>query len=633
MSGDRHRLGRSGKTARLKTRPWYLIAVALVSVSCLVAYLLYDELRRSQEKAFADRVESISSTIARMGGYHIATFDWPLLNTLIEQAKRDPIVVSVQIEDFLADRKLGELDLAGAPDTRRFTRQILHEGSTVGFLTIVINETVLRHTLSWMRALLWVSIVTVMLLASGFIYVLIRKRYETELRRRANYDALTGLANRRLFQDRLEQAIRLAHRDGSAIGLLFVDIDHFKKVNDTLGHGAGDRILIDIASRIKHSVRSQDTIAKFAADDNLETIARLGGDEFTVILPGLRKPMNAEIVAERVIQACATTFSVDGQDLYLSASIGISIYPDDAQDAESIMQSADAAMYEAKESGRGVSRFYRSEMNATAQARLKLETELRTGFAQGELELFYQPLISTLSGGLVGAEALIRWRSPERGMVSPGDFIPLAEETGLIVPIGEWALCEACREAAGWQDLSGSLLYVAVNVSTMQFGQSNLAEAVSAVLRKNALPPECLKLEITESLLLQDSEGAQEVIQRISDSGVGFSIDDFGTGYSSLSYLRRYPFETLKIDRSFVSNVTESQSDASLVTSIIAMAASLDLKVVAEGIETDEQFEFVKNAGCDVAQGFRLGRPMSASDFALFIQKNAARVSRSYSGI
>lgn len=618
----------------MKTWAWYGVVVALVSVSCLVAYMLYDELRHSQHQAFADRVESISSTLSRMGGYHIATFDWPLLNILVEQAKLDPIVQSAQIEDFLADRKFGELDATGASDTKDVAREIRHKGSTVGRLILVIDETALRHTLSWLKGLLWMSIVAVVLFVGGFIYVLIRKRYETELLRRANYDSLTGLANRRLFQDRLEQAIRLARRDHSIVGLLFIDIDRFKKVNDTLGHSAGDRILGDIANRIKHSVRDHDTVAKFVVDDEVETVARLGGDEFTVIMHGLLpKPIDAEIVAERIIKACAMSFSIDGQQVHLSASIGISIYPDDAEGAKAMMQSADAAMYEAKQAGRGVSRFYRSEMNATAHARLQMENELRAGFAQGELELFYQPLISTVSGSLVGAEALIRWRSPEHGLVSPGEFIPLAEETGLIVPIGEWALCEACREAAYWQDLSNSPLYVAVNVSTMQFSQSSLFEAVTAALRDNSLPPECLKLEITESALLEDSETTRAVIQRISDAGVGFSIDDFGTGYSSLSYLRRYPFETLKIDRSFVSNVTHNQSDANLVTSIIAMAASLDLKVVAEGIETDEQFAFVRDAGCDIAQGFRLGRPTPASEFAVLVRESAVPMSQTCSRI
>jgi EAL domain-containing protein (putative c-di-GMP-specific phosphodiesterase class I) len=267
-------------------------------------------------------------------------------------------------------------------------------------------------------------------------------------------------------------------------------------------------------------------------------------------------------------------------------------------------------------------------MNATAQARLQLENELRSGFSRGELELYFQPLIDTLTGRLAGAEALLRWRSPERGLVSPGEFIPLAEDTGLIVPIGEWALLEACRQVAYWRDLSPSPLYVAVNVSTIQFGQTNLLESVTAALKEYSLPPGLLKLEITESVLLQDSEITNEVIQRITDMGVGFSIDDFGTGYSSLSYLRRYPFETLKIDRSFVSSVTENQSDADLVTSIVAMAASLNLKVVAEGIETDEQFAFVKKAGCDIAQGFGLGRPMPARAFSLFVEESFAQASQ-----
>ena len=627
MSGEGNKTGRLNWKAWLKILAWFGIAAAFLSVFSLVAYIVYDQLRTTQIEAFDDHVESISSTLARMGGHHIATFDWPLLQVLVEQAEKDPIIQSVQIDDYLADRKFGELDSSGAPGMQSLALAISHKGSTVGRLNLIIDPTYLQNSLSGLLALVSMSIVAVGLFIGGSIYALIRKRYETELLRHANYDSLTGLANRRLFQDRLEQAILLARRNNSIVGLLFIDIDHFKKVNDTLGHGAGDKILCEIANRIRRSVRDHDAITKVASEDDMEAISRLGGDEFTVILHGLRKPLDAEIVAERVLNACATKFVVDGQELHLSASIGIAIHPDDAEDIKAMMQSADVAMYEAKQAGRGVSRFYRKDMNATAQARLQLENELRSGFARDELELYFQPLIDTQAGSLVGAEALIRWRSPVRGLVSPGEFIPLAEDTGLIIPIGEWALREACRQIAGWQDLSSSPLYVAVNISTMQFSQTNLLESVMAALREYSLSPQALKLEITESVLLQDSDTTNEMIQQISDMGVGFSIDDFGTGYSSLSYLRRYPFETLKIDRSFVGNVTESQSDADLVTSIVAMAASLNLKVVAEGIESDEQFAFVRKAGCDVAQGFGLGRPMPASEFALFVQESAAQAS------
>ena len=394
--------------------------------------------------------------------------------------------------------------------------------------------------------------------------ITLRKEYEAELIRQANYDSLTGLANRVLARDRLDQAINKAHRDGSVVGLLFIDLDHFKKVNDTLGHAAGDDLLVEAARRLQSSIREQDPIARLDEQDELGTIARLGGDEFMVILQGLRNPLGAEIVTDRILKACAKPFLIKDQELFLSASIGITIYPNDAEDPEVLMRNADAAMYQAKEAGRGTCRFFRSEINDITQERLLMENELRHGFARGELELFFQPLFDSLNNSLEGAEALLRWRSSSRELVPPDRFIPLAEDTGLMVPIGEWVLRTACEQAVIWHSNCGKRLYVSVNIATRQFQQSNLVEIVSRVLQETSLPPKCLKLEITETVLLQETEETKSTIQAIHDMGVRFFIDDFGTGYSSLSYLRIYPFESLKIDRSFVNNVTSSQNDANL---------------------------------------------------------------------
>ena len=320
--------------------------------------------------------------------------------------------------------------------------------------------------------------------------ITLRKDYEKTLVRQANYDSLTGLANRLLARDRLDQAVKRARRERSIVGLLFIDLDHFKKVNDTLGHAAGDELIIETARRLQDCLREQDTVARSGEQDESGTVARLGGDEFTVILPGLRKPQNVEIVADRILRSCAKPFLVKDQELFLSASIGITICPDDAEDPEILMRNADAAMYQAKEAGRNTFRYFKSEFNDIAQERLRMENELRHGFAHGELEVFFQPLFDSVNNTLEGAEALLRWRSPSRGLVTPDQFIPLAEDTGLIVPIGEWVLRTACEQAATWQDYCGKPLYVSVNVATRQFQQSNLVEIVSRTLRETALPPE-----------------------------------------------------------------------------------------------------------------------------------------------
>jgi diguanylate cyclase (GGDEF)-like protein/PAS domain S-box-containing protein len=445
--------------------------------------------------------------------------------------------------------------------------------------------------------------------------ITLRKAYEAQLVEQANHDSLTGLANRVLARDRLDHALMCAQRDETIVGVLFIDLDRFKKVNDTLGHAAGDELLIETAKRLQACMRDYDTVARVGSREEFGTVARLGGDEFTVILEGLTRSMDAELVADRILKACAAPYTVVGQEIYLSASIGISLYPDDAEELDLLMRNADAAMYQAKEQGRGAFRFYRREINEIAQERLELENELRRGFARGELELYFQPLYATVGSRLEGAEALLRWHNPTRGMVPPDKFIPLAEDIGLIGEIGSWVLESACEQAMRWNREATAPLYVSVNVSVRQFLQSDLAEVVARTLAESSLPPEYLKLEITESVMMQETERNHSIIESITAMGVRFVIDDFGTGYSSLSYLRNFPFESLKIDRSFVNNVTSSDNDANLVRSIVAMAISLNLKVVAEGIETEEQKAFVRCCGCDTLQGYLLGLPMPADQF------------------
>ncbi len=435
--------------------------------------------------------------------------------------------------------------------------------------------------------------------------ITLRKDYEDRLLRQANFDDLTGMPNRLLAADRLQQAMTRAQRESRQVALMFIDLDNFKKINDTLGHGVGDGLIRQAAERIRSCLRDSDTVA------------RLGGDEFAVVLPDLEDSVHAEVVAEKILDICALPYAIDGHELFVTASIGITVYPNDAAEARLLMRNADAAMYRAKEEGRSTVRFFTSEMNERAQNFMRLEMGLRHALENGELVLFFQPLVDNASGGLVGAEALARWRSPTLGLVPPGEFIPLAEDTGLVVPIGEWVIRAACEEAARWRTELQTPLYVSVNVSSRQFQKADLTGVVTRALADTGLPPESLELEITENVLMEESDDVNQVIHELYARGVGFAIDDFGTGYSSLGYLRRFPFDTLKIDRSFVRDVTSDAGAADLVKSIVAMANSLHLRVVAEGVETAEQREFVKNAGADISQGWYFSKAVPSEEFIL----------------
>ncbi len=430
------------------------------------------------------------------------------------------------------------------------------------------------------------------------------KQSEARLEHLAHYDPLTQLPNRLLVHSRLEHALERARRQQARVAVLFVDLDRFKHVNDSLGHPAGDALLEQVARRLHGSLREDDTAG------------RLGGDEFLVILEDLARPEDAAGVAQKLIDVLDRPFALDGgHTVYVGASIGISTFPGDGSDAIELVKQADVAMYQAKEQGRNTYRFYTPALTIAANERLELETRLRRALLRDEFVLHFQPQVEVGSGRLIGCEALVRWQDPERGLVAPSRFISLAEETGLIVPLGEWVLRSACAQLRNWQQRGLPPLTLSVNLSARQFQQRDLAASVAGVLRDSGLAPGCLTLELTESMLMRQGEQAVGLMRALKDLGVGLSIDDFGTGYSSLAYLKRFPIDELKIDRSFVQDIPHDASDAEIASAIIAMARSLHLRVVAEGVETPRQLEFLAQRHCHAYQGYLKSPPLPAGEF------------------
>jgi diguanylate cyclase (GGDEF)-like protein/PAS domain S-box-containing protein len=436
-----------------------------------------------------------------------------------------------------------------------------------------------------------------------------RKRYEEQLEYQANHDGLTGLPNRNLLADRLSQVLSYASRYRQQVAVLFVDLDHFKFINDSLGHEAGDQLLKTAAERIRHSVRS------------IDTVAHQGGDEFVVVLPALAEGEDAADLARRIQHAIGQPFALDGHELVVTCSTGISIYPRDGEDAQALLKNADAAMYRAKEQGRNNFQFYTGEMNERAVARMTMERYLRHALERDEFVLHYQPQVDLATGRITGMESLIRWQSPELGLVSPARFIPLAEETGLIVPIGEWVLRTACRQNKSWQDAGLPPLVVAVNLSPRQFRQEDLCGMVDRVLRETGLAPWHLEIEIVESLVMHDMERVTAILKELKVLGVQLTMDDFGTGYSSLSYLGRFPFDKLKIDQSFVRDLTTDPHSAAIARVIIAMARSFNLRVIAEGVETVEQLSYLRHLDCEEMQGYYFSRPVPAEAFEQLLRE------------
>lgn len=425
-----------------------------------------------------------------------------------------------------------------------------------------------------------------------------RKRAEERIRHMAHHDPLTGLPNRVLLFDRVSQAIAQARRHGYKVALLFVDLDHFKRINDSLGHQVGDRLLCEVALRLGCCVRCEDTVA------------RLGGDEFVLSLPSIGSDEDARQAAQKVLDILTQPFNVGDQELHVGSSIGISVYPDDGADASALLRAADTAMYHAKDKGRGNCQFFTLELNVAAQQRLALEGQLRQAWERGEFELHYQPQVEIDSGRIVAVEALLRWQQPGRGAASCAEFIGIAEERGLILPIGEWALRVACEQLRCWHEAGYPALRMAVNVSARQFFQPRFDDVVERILEQTGVIPTALDLEITETTLMQPNEDNLETLQRLNDIGVQLAVDDFGMGYSSLAYLQRFPIRALKIDRAFVGGIGQNPHDAALVTAIVVIARSLGLHVVAEGVESAEQSRFILAQGCRLGQGFYYHKPM-----------------------
>ncbi len=446
----------------------------------------------------------------------------------------------------------------------------------------------------------------------GFLDISDRKLAEERIEYMAFHDPLTGLPNRRLAMERLELAIALADRSGSRTALMFLDLDNFKTINDSFGHAIGDLLLQAVAARLMTCIRDSDTIC------------RQGGDEFLVVLGNANDTDAITIVTEKILETLAETFNVEGNELSTSTSIGIAVFPDDGRDIETLLKRADTAMYHAKETGRNAYRFFTEQMNLDAVEHQRIRVGLLYALERGEFRLHYQPQIDLASGAVIGAEALIRWSHPERGTLAPDQFITIAEESGLIVPIGAWVLREACRQAAAWRKSGLPQLVIAVNVSAIQFKRGDLEACVRQALDESGLPPGCLELELTESVLIHDTDQVLATLQRLKALGVMLSIDDFGTGYSSLSYLTRFKVDKLKIDRSFVCDMENHPGNALMVKAIIQMARSLNLKTIAEGVEDAELVAFLRRHHCAEAQGYYFSRPMPAIEFAHYLSRQDA---------
>ena len=426
-----------------------------------------------------------------------------------------------------------------------------------------------------------------------------RKSAEDRLAYMAQFDALTGLPNRTLYLDRLAHAIHSAGREGQPVAVLFVDIDRFKAVNDTLGHGVGDELLVQIAQRLKSTVRSGDTIG------------RLSGDEFALVLAPLAQADHAGIVGQKINDALAASFTIQGHTVYVSGSVGISLFPADGADPETLLKNADLAMYRAKQSGRNGYQFYMPELQQRALARLQLEHQLRAALERNEYVLEYQPRVDLRTGRICGLEALLRWRGPDGNLVAPREFISVLEDTGLIIPVGERVVSMVCEQLLAWQGAGLEPPPVAVNISARQFRQDQPDVALTRPIAASGLDPHLFEFELTESMLMHDAEGAIATLRRIKELGIRLVLDDFGTGYSSLHYLKRFPLDSLKIDREFIRDMLDDANNARIVAAIIGLARTLDLRVVAEGVESSGQLAFLRRHGCDEAQGFGLARPLA----------------------
>jgi diguanylate cyclase (GGDEF)-like protein len=451
-----------------------------------------------------------------------------------------------------------------------------------------------------------------------------RKRTEEQIRRLAYCDSLTGIPNRQAFLETLERELHRSKAGNKKFAVLFMDLDAFKRINDTLGHNVGDHLLKIVSERLRETIRPSDLVSR---GDQSHNLARLGGDEFTILIPDLEKVDHALAVAHRVKEAMRRPFLIEGNEIFVTASIGISLFPEDGDDCNSLLKFADTAMYHAKNCGKNNAKLYSSSLTMQIMSHVKLEVGLRKALKNEELYLLYQPQIEVRTGEIVGVEALVRWRHPERGIISPTEFIPLAEETGLIVPIGEWVLRTACNQARAWQRHAKRPVRMAVNLSAKQFKDENLTQIVLSALHDTGLDPKLLELELTEGTLMDDARATMATLEQLRGIGVYLSIDDFGTGYSSMNYLKRFDVRALKIDKSFICGLPHDSENAAITRAIIAMAHGLKMVVVAEGVETDEQLVMLQQYGCDLVQGFYLGHPSPHESITLMLQQPVAEPS------
>ena len=449
------------------------------------------------------------------------------------------------------------------------------------------------------------------------------KKAEEEIRFLAFYDGLTGLANRMLFMDRLDQVIKDSTRNKKHFAILFLDLDNFKRINDTLGHHIGDLLLKKVAENIKNSIRCSDSATRMTALKAQEesVIARLGGDEFTILATDLNGPESAALIARRLLGKVSEIYNLDGHDVSVTTSIGISVFPEDGADADVLLKNADTAMYHAKDEGKNTYQFFTDAMNQAVLERFSIDRDLRKALQRNELVLYYQPQIDMSNRKIVGAEALIRWHHPNRGMIPPNKFIPIAEETGIIVEINKWVLCEACRQAEQWIIDGHDPIRVAINLSGYKLADQNIIHSLKSILHEAQFEAKNLEIEITENILMQDTDETVSTLNKIKDLNLRIAMDDFGTGYSSLSYLTTFPVDTIKIDRSFVMDCTADSKNLVIIKAIIAMGHSLGKKIIAEGIETEMQYHLLKELGCDEAQGYYFNHPIPPEEFEQLIAK------------
>ena len=448
-----------------------------------------------------------------------------------------------------------------------------------------------------------------------------RKQSEAKIHRLAYHDNLTGLPNRQYFAKRLRHAIRYARQKDQKIAMLYVDLDRFKRINDTLGHSVGDALLKAVAKRLNRCVRDQDSVARLnQGDPSTVRLARLGGDEFVLLIEDIDDEKQAGVVAQRIKKALTAPFKYQGHQFVITPSIGISIFPTDSKEGDGLLMNADTAMYQAKSAGRNNFRFYSGTMNRRSLDRLDMENELRKAIRNELFDIHYQPKVDLKTFRTVGVEALLRWHHPERGWISPSQFIPLAEETGLIIPLGAWVVEQACQQLQDWREKAMGHISIAINVSSGQFCHGDLLNSVLRIVKKTGTPPQSLELEITESLLMRNVEDTIAALRAFKDAGIRISVDDFGTGYSSLSYLKQFPLDALKIDRSFVQDLHNNSDDAAICAAILAMAKELSLNVIAEGVEFEEQLDFLRQHDCDQIQGFLISKPLPPDELEVFVQ-------------